>query len=135
MALGIKLKKNHKLQLKTSTFVFSAENNSRLQSKSTVKFTFYPDISENRTLRNTSFTPFFQVRNTKFNILGTLLLEKYVSSIKRSSHTLEIYDNDDIKSLKFYDSSIKPPPFYSPSPFFQSLVISHCISNLSNIES
>ena len=49
----------------------------------------------------------------KFNILGTPFLENNVDSIKCSTHTLEINDNDEIKSLKFYDSSIKPVPYFS----------------------
>ena len=51
--------------------------------------------------------------NTKFNILGTPFLEKYEDSKKFSSHTLGINQNNDKKSLKFYESSIKPPPYYS----------------------
>ena len=104
--------KYHKLQLKASTFVLSAANNSRLQSNGTIKLTLNPDVSENINLKITSFTLTFLVSNTKFNILGTLFLEKYVDSIKCSSRKLKI-KNEDIKSLKFYDSSIKPPPYYS----------------------
>ena len=55
----------------------------------------------------------FHVSNTIFNILGTPFLEKYVDSIKRLSHTLEIKHNNDTKSLKFYHSSIKLPPYLS----------------------
>ena len=44
---------------------------------------------------NTSFTLNFYVSNTKFNILGTPFLEKFVDSIKCSSHTLEINHNND----------------------------------------
>ena len=95
------IKEYHKRQLKASLSVLSAANNSRLQSKGTVKLTLYPDVSENK---NTSFTLTFHVSNTKINVLGTLLLEKYVESIKCSSHTLEINDRDKIKSLKLYDS-------------------------------
>ena len=108
-----KIKKCHKLQLKASTFVLSAAKNSKLQSKGTVKFTFYPAVTQSRTLKNTPFTLPFHVSNTKFNILVTPFLEKYVYSIKCSSHTLEIKHNNDIKSLKFYESSIKLAPYYS----------------------
>ena len=73
----------------------------------------YPDATEGRTLKNTSFTLNFHVSKTKFNVLGTPSLEKYVDSIKCLSHTIEIKNNDDIKPLKFYESSIKPPPYYS----------------------
>ena len=108
------IKEYHKLQLKASTFVLSAANHSKLQSKGTVKLTIYPDVTQSRTLKNTSLTLFtFHVTKTKFNILGTSFLQKYVDSIKCSSHTLEIKHNNDIKSLKFYNSSIKPPPYYS----------------------
>ena len=107
------IKEYLKLQLKASTFVISAANNSKLESIGTKKLTLYPDVTESRNLKNTSFTLTFHVSNTKFNILGTTFLEKYVDSIKFSSHTLEIKDNNDIKSLKFYDPSIKPPPYYS----------------------
>ena len=69
-----------------STFVLSAAINSRLQSNGTIKLTLYPDVSECRTLKNTSFTLTFHVSNTKFNILGTPFQEKYVDSIKCSSH-------------------------------------------------
>ena len=103
----------HKLQLKASTFVLSAANNSKLQSKGTVKFTLYPDVTESRTLKRTSFTLSFHVSNTNFNILGSPFLQKYVDSIISSSHTLEIKQNIDIKSLKFYDSSIESQPLYS----------------------
>ena len=96
-----------------STFVLSAANNAKLQSKSTVKLTLYPDVTESRTLKKTSFTLIFQESNNKFNILGTPFLEKNVDSIKYSSHTLEIKHNNDGKSLKFYSSLIKPPPCFS----------------------
>ena len=105
------IKENRKLQLKASTFVLSATNNSKLQSKGTVKLTLYPDVTESQTPKNTSFTLTFYV--SKFNILGTPFLEKYVDSIKCSSLTLEIKHKNDIKSLKLLDSSIKPPPYYS----------------------
>ena len=107
------IKEYHKIQLKASTFVLSAANNSKLKSKGTAKLTFYPDVTESRTLKNTSFTLTFHVSDTKFNILGTPFLEKYVDSIQCSYHTIEIKYNNDTKSLKFYDSSIKPPPYYS----------------------
>ena len=100
-------KEYHKLQLKASTFVLSKANNSKLQSSGTIKLTLYPDVTEIRTLKNTSFTITFHVSNTKLNILGTPILEKYFDSIKCSSHTLEVKHNNDIKSLKCYDSSIK----------------------------
>ena len=110
----MEIKEYHKLQLKASTFVLSAANNSKLQSKGTVKlYTLYPDVTESKTLRNTSFTITFHVANTKFNILGTPFLEKYVDSIKCSSHTLEIKDDHETIQLKFYDSSTNPPPYYS----------------------
>ena len=107
------IEKYHKLHLKASTFVLSTANNFKLQSKSTVKLTLYLDVTESRTLKNTSFTLTLHVSYTKFNILGTPFLEKYVDSIKCLSHTLEIKQNNDIKSLKFYDLSIKPHPYYS----------------------
>ena len=107
------IKEFHKLQLKASTFVLSAANNSNLQSNGAVKLKLYSDVTESRTLRNTSFTIIFHVRNTKFNILGTPFLEKYIDSIKCSSHTLDIKNDHEPKSLKFYDSSTKPPPYYS----------------------
>ena len=107
------IKEYHQLQLKAYTFVLSAANNSKLQSNGTVKLKLYPDVTESSILRNTSFTVTFHVTNTKFNILGTPFLEKFVDSIKCSSHTLEMKDNDEIRSLKFYDSSTKPPPFCS----------------------
>ena len=92
------IKEYHKLQLRASTFVLSAANNSTLQSKGTIKPTLYPDVTESRTLKNTSFTLTFHVPNTKINILGTPFLEKYVDSIKYPSHILEIKHNNDIKS-------------------------------------
>ena len=115
------IKEYHQLKLKTSTFVLSAANDSKLQSNGTVKLRLYPDVTESRILRNTSFTVTFHVTNTKFNFLGTPFLHHtytilgtpYVDSIKCSSHTLEIKDNDEIKPIKFYDSSTKPPPYYS----------------------
>ena len=106
-------KEYHKLQLKLSTFVLSKANNSKLQLSGTIKLTLYPDVTEIRTLKNTSFTINFHVSNTKLNILGTLFLEQYFDSIKCLSHTLEIKHNNGTKSIKFYDSSIKPPPYYS----------------------
>ena len=108
------IKEYHKLQLKASTIVLSARNNSKLQSKGTIKLTLYPDVTESQTLINTSFELNFYASNTKFNILGTPFLEKYVDSIKFSSHTLEIKHNKDLKSPKFYESSNNPPPYYSP---------------------
>ena len=107
------IKEYHKLQLKASTFLLSAAINSKLHSKGTVKFTLYRDLTKNRFLKNTSFTLTFYLSNTTFNFLGTLFFEKYVDSIKCSSHTLEIKKNNDIKSVKFYYTSIKPPPYYS----------------------
>ena len=68
------IKEYHKLQLKTSEFVLSAANNSKLQSKGTVKLTLYPDVTESRNLKNTSFTLTLHVSNAKFNILGTPFL-------------------------------------------------------------
>ena len=100
------IKEYHKLQLKGSTFVLSA-------AKGTIKLTHYTEVTDSRTLKNTSFTITFHVSNTKFNILSTPFLEKYVDSIKCSSHTLDFKDNNDIKSLKLYDLSTKPPPYYS----------------------
>ena len=99
--------------MKASTFVLPAANKSTLQSSGTVKFTLYPDVTENRTLGNTAFTLIFQVSNTKFNILVTPFLEKYVESIKCSSQTLEIKHDYDTKFLKIYDSSTKSHPYYS----------------------
>ena len=37
--------KNHKLQLRATTFVLSAANNSKLQSIGTKKLTLYPDVT------------------------------------------------------------------------------------------
>ena len=64
------IKEYHKLQLKASTFVLSAPNNSKLQSHGTVKLTFYPDVTQSRTSRNINFTLNFYLSNTKFSILG-----------------------------------------------------------------
>ena len=58
------IKEYHKLQLKASTFVLSAANNSKLQSNGTVKLTLYPDLTESKTVRTTSFTIIFHVTNT-----------------------------------------------------------------------
>ena len=107
------IKEYHKLQLKATTLVLSAANSSKLQSSGTIKLTLYPDVTESRTLKNTSYTLTFHVSNIKFNILGSHFLEKYVYSIKCSSQKFEIKYNNDIKSLKLYDSSIKTPPYYS----------------------
>ena len=63
------IKKYHKLQLKASTCVLSAANNCELLSNGTLKLTLYPDVTESRTLKNTSFTHTFHASNTKFNIL------------------------------------------------------------------
>ena len=60
------IKEYHKLQLKAATFVLSAANHFKLQSNSTIKLTLYPDVTESRTLRNTSFTLTFYVSNKKF---------------------------------------------------------------------
>ena len=68
------IKEYHKLQLKASTFVLSAAINSKVQSNGTIELTLYPDVTESRTLKNTSFTLTFHVSNTKFNILGTPFL-------------------------------------------------------------
>ena len=62
--------------MKASTFVLSPAKNSKLQSKGTVKLTLYPDVTESRTLKNTSFALIFHVSNKKFNILETSFLEK-----------------------------------------------------------
>ena len=43
-------KENHKLQIKTLTFVLSTANNSKLQSNGTMMLILYPDVTENRTL-------------------------------------------------------------------------------------
>ena len=59
------IKEYHKLQLKASTFVLSAANHFKLQSNGTIKLTLFPDVTESRTLRNTSFTLTFHVSNTK----------------------------------------------------------------------
>ena len=91
------IKEYHKLQLKASRFVLSAANNFKLQSNGTIKLTLYPDVTDCRTLKNTSFTLTFHVSKTKFNILGTPFLEQYVDSINCSSHTLESKYNNDIK--------------------------------------
>ena len=107
------IKEYHKLQLKASTIVLSAANNSKLQSNGTIQLTLYPDVTENRTLRNTFFILTFHVANAKFNILGTPFLEKFVEQIKCSSHTKEIKQNRESKLLNFYDSSTKSPPYYS----------------------
>ena len=104
------VKEYHKLQLKATTSVLSATNNSKLQSSRTIKLAIYPDVTESRPLKKTSFTFVFHVSKSKFNILDTYFLEKYVDSITFSSHTYEIKQNNDIISLKFYDSST---PYYS----------------------
>ena len=107
-----RIQKFKKLLLKASTFVLSAANNSKLQSGGTVKLTPYPDVTENRSLRNTFTLPFhFSKKN--FSILGTLFLEKYFDSMKFSSHKLQTKHNHELKSLKFYYSSIKSPPYNS----------------------
>ena len=106
-------KEYHKLQLKASTFVLSVANNFKLQSTGTLNVTLHPDVTAIRTLRKTSFTLIFHVSNTKFNILGTPFLEKYVDWIICSSHTLEIKQSHDLKSLKYYDSSTKSTPYCS----------------------
>ena len=103
------IKDCQKLPLKASTFVLSAAYKSKLQSYGTIKLILYPDVIDNRTLRNTSFTLTFQVSKTKFNILGPPFLEKYMDLIKCSSHSIEIKHNHETKSLKYYDSSIKSP--------------------------
>ena len=105
------MKNTTKIPLKASTFVFSAAYNSKLQLNGTVNLTLYPDVTGNRTLRNTSFILTFHVSNTKFNILETPFLEKYIDSIKCSSHTLMIKQNHELQSLKFYYSSIRSPPY------------------------
>ena len=109
----IEIKEYHKLQLKASTFLHSPANISKLQSNGAVKLKMYPDVTKSRTLRNTSFIITLHVTNTKFNILGTTFLETFVDSIKCSSHTLEMKYSNESKSLKFYDSSKKPAPYYS----------------------
>ena len=96
-----------------STFIPSAADNSKLQSNGTIKLTLHSDLTESRTLRNTSFILTFHVSNSKFNILETPFLEKYVDLTKCSSHTLEIKQSQEMKSLKFYDSSTKSPPYYT----------------------
>ena len=95
-------KEYYKLQLKASTVVLSAANNSRLQSDGRIKLSLYPDVSESRTLKITCFTITFHVSNTKFNIRGTSFLKEYVDSIKCSTRTLKIKDNNARKPLKFY---------------------------------
>ena len=55
----------HTLKLKTSTFALSAANNTKLQSKGTVKLMLYPDVTESKTL--TSQLLFMsQIRNLIF---------------------------------------------------------------------
>ena len=121
--------KNTIKKLKASTiFVLSAANNSKLQSNGTVKFIFVPDVTERRISNNIKFKLTFHVSNTKYNIQGTLFLEKYVESIKCSFYRLEV--KNDTKSLKFYDSSIKLyrgysqffPVFVDHSLYFQLFV-------------
>ena len=107
------IKGYHKLPLKASIFVLSAAKNSTLKSIGTVKFTLSRNLTKNRSLRNTSFTPTFHVSNTKLNVLRTLFLEKYIDLIKYSSHSLEIKNKHELKSLNFYDSSINSPPYFS----------------------
>ena len=51
--------------------------------------------------------------NTLFNILGTPFFEKYVESIRGSSHTLEIKHNFETKSVNFFESSTKSKHYYS----------------------
>ena len=81
------IKEYYKLQLQASIFVLSAANISTLQSNGLKNLTLYPDVTESRTLRNSSITLTFHVSNTNFKILGTTFLERYVDSIKYSSHT------------------------------------------------
>ena len=105
------IKEYHQLTFKASTFVLSAANNS-MRRQTAIKRNgkiniLYPNVTESRLLRNTFFTIIFRVTNTKFNILGTPFLEKYLDSMKCSSHTLEIQDNDEAKSHKINDSSKK----------------------------
>ena len=85
MTLGTKSKSITNYNKKASTLQLSAASNSKLQSKGTVKLTLYPDVTESRTLKNTSFIHTLHLSNTKFNILGPPFLEKYVDSIKCSS--------------------------------------------------
>ena len=103
------IKEYHKLQLKASTFVLSAANYSKLQSNGTVKLNLYPDVTESKTLRNTFFTLTFHVTNTKINTLGTPFLEKYVDSIKCSSHTLDMKNNHESKPLNFRIPQLNHP--------------------------
>ena len=91
-------KEYHKLQLKASTFVHSAANNSRLQSNGTIKLTLYPDVSECRTLRTLPLHSLSICLTQNLISLGHFFLEKYVDSIKCTSHTLEFKNNDNIKS-------------------------------------
>ena len=101
------IKEYHKSQLKALTFVLSAANNSKLQSRGTVKLTLYPDVTDHRFHQNTIFTLTFDVSDIDFNILGTPFLEKYVESIKCLSHTLEIKHNYE---TNFQSSTTKSPP-------------------------
>ena len=85
------IKGHHNLQLKASIFVLSAANNSKLQSKGTVKLTLYLDVTESRTVKKTSFTLTFHVSNTKFKILGTPFPE---NCTRKSTLTLvKVYIN------------------------------------------
>ena len=54
------IKKNHKLQLNASTIVLSAANSSKIQSNGTKTLTIYPEVTESRNLKSTSFTLTFQ---------------------------------------------------------------------------
>ena len=109
----IEIEGYHKLQLEASTFVLSASSNSKIQSHGTVIFSLYPDLTEYRIHQNINFTLTFYLSNTKFNILGTPFLEKYVETINCSSHTLEIKLNYERKSRKLYEFSTKSLPYYS----------------------
>ena len=124
MTLGIK--EYPKIQLKAPTFVLSAANNSRLQSNGTIKLFLYPDLSKSRTLNNTSFTLIFNVAITKFIILGTSFLEKYIDSIKCSSRTREIKTEKLQNHKKFM--TLQKNHQHIIHDYFPSLVTTHCLT-------
>ena len=94
-------------------FSLPATNSSKLQSLGTIKIILSPDVTDYRTHRSINFILIFHVSNFKFNILGTPFIEKYVKTIKSSSHTQEIQHNYKTKFLEIFDSSTKSPPCYS----------------------
>ena len=126
------IKKYQKSQSKTSTFVLSAANNSRLPSNWTVKLIFYPDVTKHRTYCNIILKLTFQVSNTKFNNSRDTVSRIFNEAIKCSSHTLDIKRNNDTKSLKFMIPQQNQLP--TIHDYFLFLVITHSNFNFLNTE-